>query len=129
MRILLTGTSGQVGAALLPLLRDQHTILAPDRDEFDLSKAGTLAGRLDALQPDLIVNPAAYTAVDKAEDEEALAFVVNGDAPAVLSRWAAAHEVPMVHFSTDYVFDGSGSRFWCEDDPTSPLSVYGRSKL
>jgi dTDP-4-dehydrorhamnose reductase len=129
MRVLLTGTSGQVGAALLPLLRDQHTVLAPGRDEFDLSKPETLVGWLDALKPDLIINPAAYTAVDKAEDEEALAFLVNRDAPAVMSRWAAAHAVPMVHFSTDYVFDGSGSRFWCEDDPTGPLSVYGRSKL
>jgi dTDP-4-dehydrorhamnose reductase len=66
--------------------------------------------KLDAFKPDLIINPAAYTAVDKAEDEAALAFLVNGDAPAVLARWAAAHGVPMVHFSTDYVFDGSGSK-------------------
>lgn len=129
MRVLLTGTSGQVGAALLPLLRDQHTVLAPGRDEFDLSKPDILAGRLDALEPDLIINPAAYTAVDKAEDEEALAFLINGDAPAAIARWAAARDVPMVHFSTDYVFDGKASHLWREDDPTGPLSVYGRSKL
>jgi dTDP-4-dehydrorhamnose reductase len=129
MRILLTGTRGQVGGALFPLLRDEHTVLAPTRGEFDLSKPESLAGKLDALKPDLIINPAAYTAVDKAEDESALAFLINGDAPAVLARWAAAHGAPMVHFSTDYVFDGAGSRLWREDDPTAPLSVYGRSKL
>lgn len=129
MRILLTGTAGQVGGALLPLLRDQHTILAPARAEFDLSQPQSLAGKLDALKPDLIINPAAYTAVDRAEDEAALAFLVNGEAPAALARWAAARGVPLAHFSTDYVFDGSGGRLWREDDPTGPLSVYGRSKL
>ncbi|WFU39435.1 dTDP-4-dehydrorhamnose reductase [Bradyrhizobium sp. CB82] len=129
MRILLTGTAGQVGGALLPLLRDQYTVLAPARAEFDLSKPESLASKLDALKPDLIINPAAYTAVDKAEDESALAFLINGDAPAVLARWAAARGVPMVHFSTDYVFDGSGRELWREEDPTGPLSVYGRSKL
>jgi len=129
MRILLTGTAGQVGGALLPLLRDQHAVLAPPLEEFDLSKPDTLASKLDAFKPDLIINPAAYTAVDKAEDEAALAFVINGDAPAALARWAAAHGVPMVHFSTDYVFDGSDGRLWREDDPPGPLSVYGRSKL
>ncbi|MDA9499492.1 dTDP-4-dehydrorhamnose reductase [Bradyrhizobium sp. CCBAU 11357] len=129
MRILLTGAAGQVGGALLPLLRDQHTVIALARHEFDLSKPESLAGKLEALKPDLIINPAAYTAVDKAEDELALAFLVNGDAPAALARWAAAHDVPMVHFSTDYVFDGSGRNLWREDDPTGPLSAYGRSKL
>jgi dTDP-4-dehydrorhamnose reductase len=129
MRILLTGTQGQVGGALLPLLRVKHTVLAPTLEEFDLSKPDSLVGKLDAFKPDLIINPAAYTAVDKAEDEAALAFLINGDAPAVLAGWAAAHGVPMVHFSTDYVFDGSGGRLWREDDATDPLSVYGRSKL
>ncbi|MBW7961795.1 dTDP-4-dehydrorhamnose reductase [Bradyrhizobium sp. BR 10261] len=129
MRVLLTGTSGQVGAALRPLLQEQHTVLTPGRDAFDLSRPETLSARLDALAPDLIINPAAYTAVDKAEDEAALAFVINGDAPAAMARWAAARGVPMVHISTDYVFDGSGDRAWREDDPTGPLSVYGRSKL
>ena len=129
MRILLTGTSGQVGGTLLPLLRGAHTVIAPASAEFDLSKPGSLAERLEAMRPDLIVNPAAYTAVDRAEDEPALAFLVNGDAPDVMARWAAAHDVPIVQFSTDYVFDGGSSRAWREDDPTAPLSVYGRSKL
>jgi len=78
---------------------------------------------------DLIINPAAYTAVDRAEDEADLAFRVNAEAPKILARWAATNSVPIVHFSTDYVFDGSGQEPWREDDPTGPLSVYGASKL
>jgi dTDP-4-dehydrorhamnose reductase len=81
------------------------------------------------LAPDLIVNPAAYTAVDQAEDEQELAYCVNAEAPRALARWAASHDVPIVHFSTDYVFDGSLDRPWREDDPTGPVSVYGASKL
>jgi dTDP-4-dehydrorhamnose reductase len=130
MRILLTGTAGQVGGALLPLLlKGKHTVIAPEQEDFDLSKPELLASHLEAVKPDLIINPAAYTAVDKAEDETALAFVVNGEAPGELAMWAAARSVPMIHFSTDFVFDGSVNRSWREEDPTGPLSVYGRSKL
>lgn len=129
MRILLTGTGGQVGGALLPLLSAHHTIVAPARAEFDLSEPDSLAGKLDAIGPDLIINPAAYTAVDRAEDEAPLAFRVNAEAPRAMARWAAQRRVPIVHFSTDYVFAGGGERAWREDDPTGPLSVYGRSKL
>jgi len=129
MRILLTGTSGQVGAALLPLLDRQGSVLAPKRDTLDLSRPETLARALDAARPELIVNPAAYTAVDRAEDERELAFRVNAEAPAVMAGWAAQHGVPMVHFSTDYVFDGSGTAPWREDSEPNPLSVYGASKL
>lgn len=128
MRILLTGTSGQVGGALLPLLRGPHEVLTPNRAEFDLSDLSALSTALDRFRADLIVNPAAYTAVDRAEDEPELAFRINAEAPATLARWAAQHEVPLVHFSTDYVFDGSGETPWREDDPCRPLSVYGRSK-
>lgn len=134
MRILLTGTSGQVGAALLPLLgrqvaADRGSVVAPRRDAFDLSRPETLAGTLDALAPDLIVNPAAYTAVDRAEDERELAFRVNAEAPAVMAQWAARRGVPMIHVSTDYVFDGSGTEPWREDSAPNPLSAYGASKL
>jgi dTDP-4-dehydrorhamnose reductase len=128
MRILLTGTSGQVGGALLPLLRGPHEVLAPHRAEFDLSLPEVVAGALDDLKPDLIVNPAAYTAVDRAEDEPELALRVNAEAPAALARWAARHTIPFVHFSTDYVFDGSGEAPWREEDACRPLSSYGRSK-
>ncbi|CUT11430.1 dTDP4dehydrorhamnose reductase EC 111133 [Bradyrhizobium sp.] len=129
MRILLTGTSGQVGAALLPLLEQQGRVFAPGREAFDLSRPDTLAGALDAYSPDLIVNPAAYTAVDRAEDERELAFRVNAEAPAVMAQWAARQGVPMIHLSTDYVFDGSGTAPWREDSEPNPLSVYGASKL
>jgi dTDP-4-dehydrorhamnose reductase len=129
MRILLTGTQGQVGGALLPLLQTRGTVIAPNEIEFDLTKLDALAARLEELKPDFIINPAAYTAVDKAEDEIGPATLINAEAPAVIARWAAANKVPLVHFSTDYVYDGSGNRAWREDDPTGPLSVYGRTKL
>jgi dTDP-4-dehydrorhamnose reductase len=129
MRILLTGTGGQVGGALQPLLAGYGTIMAPASAEFDLSKPEGLFGELDRLRPDLIINPAAYTAVDRAEDARELAFLVNARGPEVIARWAAKHRVPLVHFSTDYVFDGSGAAPWREDSPTGPLSVYGASKL
>jgi dTDP-4-dehydrorhamnose reductase len=129
MRILLTGTNGQVGGALQPLLANHGTIIAPSRAEFDLSKPETLAERLDSLKPDLMINPAAYTAVDRAEDERELAFLVNAKAPEAMAKWAAGRRVPLIHFSTDYVFDGSGDKPWREDSPTNPLSAYGASKL
>jgi len=128
VRILLTGTSGQVGGALLPLLSISHTVLAPQRAEFDLSRPETVAEALDGLAPDLIVNPAAYTAVDKAEDESELALRVNAASPAAMAAWAANRGVPLIHFSTDYVFDGSGEKPWREEDKCAPLSSYGRSK-
>lgn len=127
MRILITGTSGQVGGALRQVVAGD--LLCPPRAEFDLTQPDSLAAALDALKPELIFNPAAYTAVDKAEDEVELATTVNGRSPGVIARWAAAHNVPLVHISTDYVFDGSGERAWREDDACAPLSVYGRSKL
>jgi dTDP-4-dehydrorhamnose reductase len=129
MRILLTGVSGQIGGALLPLLQTRGSVLAPSRSDLDLSKPQTIAPILNELAPDFIVNPAAYTAVDRAEDEPELARLINAEAPTVIARWAAAKRVPLVHFSTDYVFDGSSDRAWREQDPTRPLSAYGRSKL
>ncbi len=129
MRILLTGTSGQVGRALRPLLAADNIVLAPPRGEFDLARPSTLGTALAALQPDIIINPAAYTAVDRAEDERELAFSVNAHAVEAMAGWAAARGVPLIHFSTDYVFDGSGTAPWREDSATAPLSVYGASKL
>jgi len=129
MRILLTGVSGQVGRALREPLRSIGTVLAADRRILDLSLTESILPALNALSPDLIINPAAYTAVDQAEDERKLAYCINVEAPRAMARWAAGRGVPMVHFSTDYVFDGSGDRAWREDDSTGPLSVYGASKL
>jgi dTDP-4-dehydrorhamnose reductase len=129
MRILLTGASGQVGGALRQPLGRIGEVLTPDRKILDLSHPLSLPPALDELSPDLIINPAAYTAVDLAEDERELAYRVNAEAPGIIARWASKREVPMVHFSTDYVFNGSGDRPWCEDDVTDPLSTYGASKL
>lgn len=128
MRILLTGTSGQVGGALLHVLRLQHDVLAPLRPDFDLAQPAMLAAALDRMNPDLVINPAAYTAVDLAEDDPEAAFRINEEAPSAIALWAARHDVPLIHFSTDYVFDGSGERPWREDDCCAPLSIYGRSK-
>lgn len=129
MRMLLTGTSGQVGGALRPLLARSNNLLTPQRSEFDLADPTTLTTVLDELQPELIINPAAYTAVDRAEDEADLALRVNAEAPFAMARWAARNDVPMIHFSTDYVFGGSGDGMWREDAAVGPLSVYGASKL
>lgn len=129
MRILLTGVSGQVGGALQAPLSSIGSIVAVDRSQLDLAQPDTISAALDRLQPDLIVNPAAYTAVDLAEDERDLAFRVNAEAPAAMAKWAAQCNVPMIHFSTDYLFDGSGEAPWRETDTPSPLSVYGASKL
>jgi dTDP-4-dehydrorhamnose reductase len=129
MRILVTGVTGQVGAAVAIKLAAAGTVIAADRAALDLSRPAELPSRLDDLAPDLIVNPAAYTAVDRAEDERALAFAVNAKAPEALARWAADRAVPLVHFSTDYVFGGPGQRPWLETDTPHALSVYGASKL
>jgi dTDP-4-dehydrorhamnose reductase len=129
MRILLTGVTGQVGAALRTPLERAGVLVAADRNRLDLARPELVAFALDDIAPDLIVNPAAYTAVDRAEDERELAFRVNAEAPGAMARWAAARGVPLVHFSTDYVFDGGGTRPWREEDATGPLSVYGASKL
>jgi dTDP-4-dehydrorhamnose reductase len=129
VRILVTGVTGQVGGALVSRLAAKHAVAAADRAMLDLSQPAAIAGRLDELTPDLIVNSAAYTAVDRAEDQQELAFRVNAEAPGAIARWAAGHGVPLLHFSTDYVFDGSGERPWREEDQTGPLSAYGASKL
>jgi dTDP-4-dehydrorhamnose reductase len=129
MRILVTGVTGQVGGALVSRLAGKGEVVAADRGVLDFSRPAAIAGGLDALAADLIVNPAAYTAVDRAEAERDLAFRVNAEAPGAIARWAAARGVPLIHFSTDYVFDGSGTKPWCEDDRTGSLSAYGASKL
>ena len=129
MRILISGATGQVGLALAARLQTMGTLIVTDRASLDLSQPNSLPAVLDRLAPELVVNAAAYTAVDKAEDEQDLARIVNAEAPGVIARWAAGRGVPLMHFSTDYVFGGGGERPWREEDRPAPLSVYGASKL
>jgi dTDP-4-dehydrorhamnose reductase len=127
LTILVTGVSGQVGGALAALLGERAC--PADRSLLDLARPADIPAILNRLAPDIIVNPAAYTAVDKAEDEPDLAHTVNAEAPRAIARWAADRSVPFIHLSTDYVFDGSGNQAWREDDKTGPMSVYGRTKM
>lgn len=129
MRILVTGVTGQVGSALTTKLAAFGTVVPATRSVLDLTQPQDIASRLDAIAPDVVVNPAAYTAVDRAEDERELAFLVNAEAPRALARWSVRRGTPLLHFSTDYVYTGHGSTPWKEGDETGPLSVYGASKL
>lgn len=128
-KILLTGINGQVGHALLPKLQSLGEVIALDRTQLDLSNPEAIRDAVRLFKPDLIVNPAAYTAVDKAESEPELAQAINSTAPRVLAEEAAKLNALLVHFSTDYVFDGQKTSAYLETDETHPLSVYGASKL
>jgi dTDP-4-dehydrorhamnose reductase len=131
MKILLLGKNGQVGWELQRALAPLGEVVALDRrttPAADLSDPESLAAIVRDVRPDAIVNAAAHTAVDKAESEAALARAVNTTAPAVLAREAAALGAWLVHYSTDYVFDGSGTAPWTESAPVAPLSVYGQTK-
>lgn len=134
MKILLLGPEGQVGWELQRSLAPVGQIIVADRHRptpgaGDLEKLDALRAAARVLRPDVIVNAGAYTAVDAAEKDEDRARLVNATAPGVLAEVAASLGALLVHYSTDYVFDGSGSQPWREDDPTGPLSVYGRTKL
>ena len=129
MRILVTGRAGQVGWELARSLQPIGEVIALDRAGCDLSRPETLASVVREHRPDAIVNAAAYTAVDQAEREEALATAVNGDSPGVLAEEARRAGALLVHYSTDYVFDGRGSSPWRESDAPAPPNAYGRSKL
>jgi dTDP-4-dehydrorhamnose reductase len=134
VKILLLGKNGQVGRELQRALAALGEVVALDRDGKqelvgDLTDEAGLRATVAAVSPDVIVNAAAYTAVDRAESEPELAHRINATALEVLAREAAARDIWLVHYSTDYVFDGSGKRAWREDDSPGPLSVYGKSKL
>jgi dTDP-4-dehydrorhamnose reductase len=128
-RILLTGKNGQVGWELQRALAGFGEITALDSSEMDLADPDAIRRTLRELRPDIIVNPAAYTAVDKAESDADLAMAVNGTAPGILAEEARLLGATLVHYSTDYVFDGSKSAPYVETDTPNPQSVYGRTKL
>jgi dTDP-4-dehydrorhamnose reductase len=128
-KILLTGKAGQVGRELAPLLDRAGEVTALDRQQLDLTKPNKIRQAVREARPDLIVNAAAYTAVDRAESEEAIAQAINGIAPGVLAEEAKKLGALLVHYSTDYVFDGTKGKPYEEDDSTNPLSAYGRTKL
>lgn len=129
MRILLTGKNGQVGFELQRALAPLGELVAVDHAECDLSDAAAIRALVQAVRPDVILNPAAYTAVDKAESDPDTAFAVNALAPGVFGEEALKLGALVVHYSTDYVFDGNKTGFYSEDDTPNPQSVYGRSKL
>jgi dTDP-4-dehydrorhamnose reductase len=135
MRLLLTGADGQLGRALAPLLAERGEVIpttllgVDDTLALDLSDGNALRAMLDEHRPDLIFNAAAYTAVDRAESEPELARAINAEAPGFMANWAAVHGAGLVHFSTDYVFDGRKGAPYVEGDAPSPLNVYGVSKL
>jgi dTDP-4-dehydrorhamnose reductase len=128
-RILLTGATGQVGGELAKLLAALGEVVAPGRGEMDLADAVSVRAAIRAVRPRWIVNPGAYTAVDKAESEPELAYAVNAEAVRVMGEEARAIGAGVIHFSTDYVFDGLGDAPYRETDATGPVSVYGASKL
>lgn len=128
MKILLLGRTGQLGGALAPALAPLGAVVALDRAALDLANADAIRAVVTRHRPDVIVNAAAYTAVDRAESESALAMIVNGEAPGVLAAAAREANAALIHFSTDYVFDGASDRPYREDDATAPLNAYGRSK-
>ncbi|OLU25862.1 dTDP-4-dehydrorhamnose reductase, partial [Pseudomonas sp. PA27(2017)] len=129
MRILVLGQQGQVSRELQSLLSQQHELIVLGREQLDLADTARLREAVRHLQPELIINAAAHTAVDAAESEPEAAFAINAIAPGVLAEEAAALDVPLIHYSTDYVFDGSKATAYDEDDAPNPLGVYGHSKL
>ncbi|WP_353173226.1 dTDP-4-dehydrorhamnose reductase [Paracandidimonas soli] len=129
MPILLLGKTGQVGLQLQRSLALLGQVIALDRSEADLSQPDSLMAILARHKPSIIVNAAAYTAVDRAESDSATAHDVNARSVGVLAQYAARHGILLVHYSTDYVFDGSKSSPYVETDPTNPLNVYGQTKL
>lgn len=128
-RILLTGSAGQVGRELLQTLSGLGEVVAPSRQEMDLGNGASVRDTVRRVRPRWIVNPAAYTAVDKAETEPELAEAVNAEAVSILAEEARDLGAGVLHFSTDYVFDGAKATPYVESDPTGPLGVYGRTKL
>ncbi len=129
LRLLVTGASGQVGGELLHTLAPLGEVFAPSRNDMDLAKPASVRNYIHEVRPHWIVSAGAYTAVDKAESEPELAYTINAESVGVTGAEARVLGASVIHFSTDYVFNGSGTTPWIESDPTGPLGVYGASKL
>ena len=129
LKILISGKTGQVALELQKHLGGLGQLIVLGRNDLDLSKPEQIRAQVRAHRPDLIINAAAHTAVDLAESEPELAFAINGVAPGVFAEEAAALGIPLIHYSTDYVFDGNKPAPYTEDDTPNPLGVYGKSKL
>lgn len=125
---MLTGVNGQVGHALSPLL-DEYELVGLARENLDLSNSDAIREAVRDIRPDIIINPAAYTAVDKAESEPDIAHAINGVAPGILAEEAARVGSALIHFSTDYVYDGTKQTPYNESDSVNPTSIYGKTKL
>jgi len=128
MKILLTGKNGQVGFELAKKLSALGEVITTDREELDLANPESIRKYIDQIKPDIIINSAAYTAVDRAESEPEMAYQINVKAPEVLAEKAIELNIPLVHFSTDYVFDGLKKEAYVETDLTNPQSIYGKTK-
>jgi dTDP-4-dehydrorhamnose reductase len=128
MKILLTGKDGQIGFALHKKLASVGEVIATNRNELNLENSDAIRAFIEKIKPDMIINAAAYTDVDKAETEIELAHKVNTEAPRVLAEKASQLDIPIIHFSTDYVFDGLKNEPYMETDQASPKSVYGQTK-
>ena len=129
MKILITGQHGQVSRELQRRLQDLGALIVLGRDQLDLANPSQIRQQIRAHRPDLIINAAAHTAVDQAESEPDVAFAINAIAPGILAEEAKALGIPLIHYSTDYVFDGSKPAPYTEADTPNPLGVYGQSKL
>ena len=129
MKILLTGKTGQIGEELNNIVGDLGNLITVDKEQLDLSKPNSIEPVILDIKPDIIINPAAYTAVDKAEEEPDLAMTVNAIAPGLLAKAARKVGAGLIHYSTDYVFDGCSTIPYKEEDPPNPLNVYGKTKL
>ncbi|WP_322894333.1 MULTISPECIES: dTDP-4-dehydrorhamnose reductase [unclassified Yoonia] len=129
IRVLVFGQTGQVATELARQAGDDITLTCLDREQADLTDPDACAAQIAATDADVVINAAAFTAVDRAETEPDLAAVINGAAPGAMATACAARGLPFLHVSTDYVFDGSGTRPWQPDDATGPLGAYGRTKL
>lgn len=129
MKILINGQNGQVSRELQRRLGDVSELIVLGRNQLDLAQPEHIRQQVQKIRPDLIINAAAHTAVDQAESEPELAFAINSTGPGILAEEALALGIPLIHYSTDYVFDGSKTEPYNEDDVPNPLGVYGKSKL